>query len=142
MCKWCGAFIISGGKLVVVVVVVVTTVVWVAGAKVNCPNISSVDPSCTCCILDRVAPTSAECSFPGTTEGDTGPFAVEGRRRTLSTRKGVSGEVPDARVEGSIINTRQEYVSDQTRMCHEKPKERARSLGGCRLQSCQYSCLK
>lgn len=86
-----------------VVVVVVTTVVWVAGAKVNCPNISSVDPSC---IVDKVAPTSAERSFPGTTEGGTGPFEVEGRRRTFSTRKEVSGELPEARVEGFIIDTR------------------------------------
>lgn len=112
-----------------VVVVVVTTVVWVAGAKVNCPNISSFVPSGTC-KLDRVAPTSAECSFPGTTEGGTGPVEVEGRRRSFSTRKGVSGELPEARVEGFIIGTRQEYMSDQTRMCHEKPRYMARSLGG------------
>lgn len=44
-CKWCGAFIIKGGKLVVVVVVVVTIVVCVAGAKENWPNMSSADES-------------------------------------------------------------------------------------------------
>ena len=111
-------------------VVVVTTVVWVAGAKVNCPNMSSLDSSCTCWILDSVAPTSAEYSFPKTIEEGTEPVDVEGRRRTFSTREGVSGEVPEARIEGSIIDTRQDYMMGQTRMCHEKPKYIARLLGG------------
>jgi hypothetical protein len=35
----------KGGNLVVVVVVVVTTVVWVAGAKENCPRVLSA-PKC------------------------------------------------------------------------------------------------
>jgi hypothetical protein len=35
----------KGGNLVVVVVVVVTTVVWVAGAKENCPSVLSA-PNC------------------------------------------------------------------------------------------------
>ena len=100
-----------------VVVVVVTTVVCVAGAKENCPSISSVAASCTDCVVGKLVLGCAEY-FPSLAgAGEIKPVEVEVEVEVevscdVSLVRGEeSGEIPEAR-EGGSIRARDESKCD------------------------------
>ncbi len=95
----------------VVVVVVVTTVVCVAGAKENCPSISSADGSNVFCLWIIVVPSSPEVISPAGKEGEAVPtFVIEveatGACNRVSTRD--VGNISLGLRGGSIIRTVEE----------------------------------